>query len=478
MRKCWLGVTLSAGLSLAAGPGSRGEDLNDAWAIALRVNQGLQSQQATSLSRGFESAAARSARYPTVRTFTFNASLTATPMISTAGIVPSSAGAGAAGGAAGAGAGAGPAAAAGGAAPYVPVLGNGQRDLPVSLVTASIPLYTGGKILRNIDAADARANAQRSEEYRTALDLKLIVASAYVGVLRAGKNLDVARSNVEQLTSFARDVRNRTEQGMAIRSDQLAADVSLNNARVLLIQSRANLASAWATYNRYLCRPVTATAPLMDLNAVPPGGDPDRLTAEAERLTSVQPDESESDALMQRAVEIRPELAGLREQARAYRAQAEATRANLRPQVSFNMANVYLGSNRTTPQDIGAATFLIDWTFTDSFQTRRQAAAQRQQEIATAKRRNDAAADVALEVRTRWLDQFQARQRVPVARLAIAQAQENVRVITDRYREQRATYTEVLDAETRRVQSLTNFYNAVYDDILAGFRLHRAVGDL
>ena len=60
----------------------------------------------------------------------------------------------------------------------------------------------------------------------------------------------------------------------------------------------------------------------------------------------------------------------------------------------------------------------------------------------------------------------------------IVQAEENINVITDRYRQQLSTYTEVLDAETRRIQSLNNFYNAVYDENLAIFRLRRAVGDL
>jgi outer membrane protein len=78
----------------------------------------------------------------------------------------------------------------------------------------------------------------------------------------------------------------------------------------------------------------------------------------------------------------------------------------------------------------------------------------------------------------RWLDLQQARKRVPVARLAIVQAEENINVITDRYRQQLSTYTEVLDAETRRIQSLRNLYNAVYDESLAVFHLRRAVGEL
>jgi outer membrane protein TolC len=142
------------------------------------------------------------------------------------------------------------------------------------------------------------------------------------------------------------------------------------------------------------------------------------------------------------------------------------------------MGFVYLGSNNQVPQGIGAATFYADWTLTDSGATRRRAAAIKQQERAAIKRREDTAADIALQVRTRWLDLRQARRRVPVAKLAIAQAEENINVVTDRYRQQLSTYTEVLDAETRRVQSLGNFYNAVYDESLAMFRLHRAVGDL
>ncbi len=179
-----------------------------------------------------------------------------------------------------------------------------------------------------------------------------------------------------------------------------------------------------------------------------------------------------------RAIGSRPELAGLSEQARGFGAQAEATRAGIRPQVGFSMGFIYLGNNNMVPQGIGAASFYADWTLTDSGATRRRAAAIHQQERAAIKRREDAAADIALQVRTRWLDLQQARKRVPVAKLAIVQAEENINVITDRYRQQLSTYTEVLDAETRRIQSLSNFYNAVYDESLAIFRLRRAVGDL
>ena len=84
------------------------------------------------------------------------------------------------------------------------------------------------------------------------------MAEAYVGVLRARRNLDVSLSNVAQLASFLRDVTNRKNEGQATRNEELAAEVSLANARLQEITDRKNLLAAWATYNRYLCRPPDA----------------------------------------------------------------------------------------------------------------------------------------------------------------------------------------------------------------------------
>jgi outer membrane protein len=60
----------------------------------------------------------------------------------------------------------------------------------------------------------------------------------------------------------------------------------------------------------------------------------------------------------------------------------------------------------------------------------------------------------------------------------VASAHENIKVVGDRYRQGLSIYTEVLDAENRRIQSLNSYYAATYDHALALFRLHRAVGDL
>lgn len=97
---------------------------------------------------------------------------------------------------------------------------------------------------------------------------------------------------------------------------------------------------------------------------------------------------------------------------------------------------------------------------------------------ALARLRADATTRITLQVRKTWLDARETQQRIDVTSKAIDQAEENVRVAGNRYEKGQGTNTEVLDAETLRTLSHGNYFNAVYDAVLAVFRLRRAVGTL
>ena len=114
---------------------ARGEDLPQAWAIALGVNQQLQAQQETSIASGFQVKAADSARYFTVRSYNIETFLSQSPKTK-----PSLAGNNTTSGGSGTNAGLA-------SLPTVFLLGTKQNFLPISLTTASLPIYTGGKLL-------------------------------------------------------------------------------------------------------------------------------------------------------------------------------------------------------------------------------------------------------------------------------------------------------------------------------------------
>jgi outer membrane protein TolC len=72
----------------------------------------------------------------------------------------------------------------------------------------------------------------------------------------------------------------------------------------------------------------------------------------------------------------------------------------------------------------------------------------------------------------------EARQRVEVNARAAEQADESLRIARERYNAGLGTQTQLLEAETLRVQALKNRDDSALDASLAQLRLARAVGAL
>jgi outer membrane protein TolC len=69
---------------------------------------------------------------------------------------------------------------------------------------------------------------------------------------------------------------------------------------------------------------------------------------------------------------------------------------------------------------------------------------------------------VRLEVRRAYYDVDASRQQLEVARVAIAQARESLRINQDRYDSGLTTITDVLGAEEAARRSQTDYWEAVY----------------
>lgn len=320
------------------------------------------------------------------------------------------------------------------------------------------PIYTFGRISHGIDAAAANVQANAHEITRAQLDVKMQVAEAYVAVLRAQRIVGVAQAKAASLSGHSQDTANMLERGLVSRNDFLSAQVSLADAQQQLLQARNTLAVAEAAYNRNLGRPLNYPVALADIDDRSPTDDIELLT--------------------QQALGRRPELATLNAQAVALAEQAASTRAKNLPQVGVMGGYLYQENRYIEPNGIAGAAVVMQWNAIDMGRAGNQANALCERSQAVLRQRRDAESLVMLEVRQKWLDMQTARQRVEVARQATSQADENSRVVHDRYQQQIGTNTEVLDAETLRMQAYTNFYNSTYEAVLAGLRLRRAIGDL
>lgn len=339
------------------------------------------------------------------------------------------------------------------------------REMPVSedkslsyTTTASLPLFTSGRISSGIDAAGASLNAAQQEETKTVLDIKLSVADAYVASLRARRGIEVAESAVSSLAAHAGDVKHFFEQGVVAKNDLLAAQVALSDARQQAIRSRNTLDISHASYNRLLHRPLDQEVLIDDVS-----------------VDASQPDIVD---VTSRALSKRPELASLSAQVKSLRLQAESIRSATGPQLALMGSYNYQQNKYQLYENVWSATLGLTWDIFDGGVTRNNANAIMQKAESLSDVRSDAASIIMLQVRQAWLDVMETQTRITVTREATQQAEENLRVVKDRYREGVGTNTEVLDAETLRTKSYNNYYNAVYDAVMANIRLQYATGEL
>jgi len=67
-----------------------------------------------------------------------------------------------------------------------------------------------------------------------------------------------------------------------------------------------------------------------------------------------------------------------------------------------------------------------------------------------------------VQVHDAWEALLVSRANIDTARVAVKQAEENLRLTNIQYREQIVVFSEVLDAETYLLQAKTNYYKALY----------------
>ena len=427
-------LLLIASLSVAFYPvDSRGETLDDAWRTALGNDQWLQAGRSRVSAAADELAAARSGRLP---------SLTASAGLNQFNEAPSFDFSGA------------------GVPATLPLFDGETMQTADARVT--LPLYAGGRIRHGIDAAQAMLDAQSARSMADEQQVKLDVARRFIDVLRAERALAVADSTVASLQAHVADVDDMFRAGAVARNDYLSAAVSLADAEQRRLQSRNALDLASAAYNRALGRPLDAPVTLDE-----------QLPAIDISLDLTSPDALTAVALMER-----DEIDGIESAAAAYRAKSKSMRGEILPQLAMTGGYVSMPNEFLNRDDFWMVGIGVQWKLFDGGQTRRQADALNSRAYALTHEQAHFESLVALEVRQAWLRLEETRERKRLAERAVEQAEENLRVVRDRYRNGEGTNTEVLDAETLRRISHSNFDNADFDASLALYELARGVGRL
>ncbi len=330
----------------------------------------------------------------------------------------------------------------------------------------ALPVYTGGRISRSVDAARGEQEAARQDLAAGGADVRLETESAYWTLVTARESARVLSESIVSYDTHQKDAQNRYELGLAARNELLAVQVERDRAELARL-SAENQAEV-------------ANANLVRLVGLPPEARVVPTEPVARRADADEAGTTES--LVATALQARPELAALRARFQTAEAQVRVEASARLPQLSVFGAYDYARPNsRILPlvdewNDTWSAGAELSIVVFNGGRTSAAVAEARSRADATRHRLRDLEERIRLEVTSRRLDFATAAAALQVAERGVASARESVRVETDRYREGVGLSSELLDAETRLLQAGLDLTEATTDVRVARAGLDRAVG--
>jgi outer membrane protein len=328
----------------------------------------------------------------------------------------------------------------------------------------SQPIFTGFALINQYKIASLGLDIAEYTEKLTRQDVILDAKNAYYSILKAQKLVAVAKDTVKQINSQKEVAENMYQVGMSPLNDLLQSQVQLANARQELITAQNNLEIAKSEFNTLLRRSVNEPVAITD-------------------ILDYMPYDHDINYGLAQAKENRFEIEVAELEVQIAERDYKLSQRDFFP--SVNLTGTY--TRRGTDWDVDGGTGIGDskfwdvqatatWDFWEWGRTR-YGVKERLSRLSQAKLRKEQILDnIELEVKQAFLRTKESENNIVTIEKAIEQAKENLRITEERYKEQVSTTTDVLVAQTLFTQTMTNYYNALYDFKIAKAILYRAVG--
>lgn len=340
----------------------------------------------------------------------------------------------------------------------------GIYDNYATQLSLSQPLFTGFRLLSNIDLNEELSKATNEEYNKDKVELLFNIKNAYWNVYKAEQFKKVMDETVEQIKAHLNDAKNLEKAGMLTRNDVLKIEVQYSNILYQQIDAENAVKLSIIALNSTLGisletkTEITSTA---NLNIY-----------QTEDLST----------LISNAIEKRPEVKAADSRVRASEAGVTLAQASWYPQIALYGNYYYSKPNqRILPSrnqfdatwDAGVLLSMNIWDWLTTKHQTDQAVSQLEQAKDGLGLIKDG---ITLEVTQNYLNVNQAQRKIDIAKLNVEQAEENIRVTSEKFKNGLATSAEIIDAETALISAKTNYNTSVVDYELAKAKLEKSIG--
>ena len=325
-------------------------------------------------------------------------------------------------------------------------------------LTATAPIYQGGRVSAQVDSAENRVDAARAQLQAVEQAILFDTVTAYMDVLRYLSEIELSRSSERVVRRQLQAAMDRLEVGEVTRTDVAQAEARLAQAGAERVAAEGGMMSARAMY-----RQVTGQPPATLSWPPVPMGLP----------------ETEEDALVA-ANDANPSITAASFIAQAAQADIEAAAAALRPQISivgdlrqrFDTSDLIEQTSDASIRASVRVPLYQGGAGNARVRQSKQIAAQRLLELDQSRR------DVQEQVAQAWRALTSARAQIAAFESQVAAAAVALDGVEQETRVGLRTTLDVLDAEQEHFKAQINLVRAQREEIVAAYQLKAAVGAL
>ncbi len=328
-------------------------------------------------------------------------------------------------------------------------------------LSASLPLYAGGRIRYGIQSADYLVKAAELTTENDTQAIAYNIAQAYNNLFKARQALKILEQNLAAAQQRDKTFQNLENNGIIARNDKLKANLQTSNIELQLLDAQNNFNIANVNMNLLLG---LEDSTLIEV-------DDSYINDIAETRTATY--------FLQQASENRKDMQATKAKIQAAHLAVKSAHAEELPSIALTGGYVAADIPKiltvVNAANIGISVqYNIDQLWKKNT-TLHKAQAQEKQLVASEEQLTD---DIRLNVNRDYQNAVFAERKISVYEKASEQAIENYRVTKNKFDNGLATTTELLDADTAQIGTSLDLANAHADAVLATKKLYQTAGIL
>ena len=335
------------------------------------------------------------------------------------------------------------------------------NQVAFGMANASLPLFSGNRINNGIKAA---TYLEKAAAYDVAQQADLVIDNtieAYYNLYKAQAYLKLVAENNRTALNRVKDFANLEKNGVIPRNDLLNVQLQQKNMELAILEAENNMKIANYNFDLML-------------------GLDENTTLQVEGLNGIQEQQlGEMDAYVNRALSERSDVKALDSRLSASQANIRVTKGAYLPSVALTggyvAADVHNMLTVTNAMNVGLG---LSYNIADLYKTGAKVKQAKAQEAEMQMAKSNLQDGVKMEIHKAYQDFRQSSQKVSVLKTAVDLADENYKIVKNKYDNSLATATELLDADANKLQAAINYEFSMIDNLIAYNKLLRASGQI